>query len=86
MSYTPAPKGSPPLPAFPEAVKVKPKTSVQGGGKKRARWKDKKHIYEWDSQHGKVEVYDKNGNHLGEFDHITGEQTKAKDPKRKVEK
>ncbi|WP_231566969.1 colicin E3/pyocin S6 family cytotoxin [Vibrio navarrensis] len=54
--------------------------------KKRPRWKDKKRIYEWDSQHGKVEVYDKNGNHIGEFDHETGEQTKPKDPKRKVEK
>ncbi|MEI8608345.1 colicin E3/pyocin S6 family cytotoxin [Enterovibrio sp. Hal110] len=86
LNYVPAPRGSPPLPAFPDAVKAKPKTSVQGGGKKRARWKDKKRIYEWDSQHGKVEVYDKNGNHIGEFDHNTGEQTKPKDPKRKVEK
>ncbi|WP_083539553.1 colicin E3/pyocin S6 family cytotoxin [Enterovibrio coralii] len=86
LNYVPTPKGSPPLPAFPDAVKVKPKTSVQGGGKKRARWKDKNRIYEWDSQHGKVEVYDKNGNHIGEFDHNTGEQTKPKDPKRKVEK
>ncbi|WP_283131451.1 colicin E3/pyocin S6 family cytotoxin [Enterovibrio norvegicus] len=86
LNYVPTPRGSPPLPAFPDAVKAKPKTSVQGGGKKRARWKDKKRIYEWDSQHGKVEVYDKNGNHIGEFDHNTGEQTKPKDPKRKVEK
>nr|WP_255557975.1 colicin E3/pyocin S6 family cytotoxin [Photobacterium sp. WH24] len=81
-----APDGTPPLPAFPDAIRVKSKTSVQGGGSKRRRWKDKKHIYEWDSQHGKVEVYDKNGKHIGEFDHITGEQNKPRDPSRKIEK
>lgn len=54
----------------------------------RNRWKDSKgKIYEWDSQHGTVEVYDRSGrNHLGEFNHITGEQTKPADPTRKVEK
>ncbi|WP_052729965.1 colicin E3/pyocin S6 family cytotoxin [Photobacterium halotolerans] len=87
LKYIPAPKGSPPLPAFPDAVKAKKKTAVKGGGKLRERWKDKKgRIYEWDSQHGKVEVYIKNGKHLGEFDHITGEQTKVADPSREVEK
>ncbi|OOE84681.1 S-type Pyocin domain-containing protein [Salinivibrio sp. PR6] len=87
IKYVPAPKGNPPLPAFPEAVKAKKKTAVQGGGKLRERWKDKKgRIYEWDSQHGKVELYTKNGKHLGEFNHVTGEQTKDADPSRKVEK
>ncbi|MCC4225979.1 S-type pyocin domain-containing protein [Vibrio campbellii] len=87
IKYIPAPKGSPPLPAFPDAIKAKKKTSVQGGGKLRERWKDKKgRIYEWDSQHGKVEIYTKNGKHIGEFDHISGEQTKEADPSRKVEK
>lgn len=86
--YVPAPKLKtiPPLPAFPDARRVKSKGTVQGGGSKRERWKDKKRIYEWDSEGGKVEVYDKNGNHLGEFDHITGEQTKPRNKKRKVEK
>ena len=63
--------------------------SNQGGGGRRDRWigdKGRK-IYEWDSQHGTVEVYDRSGrNHLGEFNHITGEQTKPADPTRKVEK
>ncbi|NOI33217.1 S-type Pyocin domain-containing protein [Vibrio cyclitrophicus] len=87
IKYIPAPRGNPPLPAFPDAIKAKKKTAVQGGGKLRERWKDRKgHIYEWDSQHGKVELYTKNGKHLGEFDHITGEQTKDADPSRKVEK
>ncbi|UVJ46430.1 colicin E3/pyocin S6 family cytotoxin [Pseudomonas sp. LS1212] len=83
-SYHPAPKG---LTAFPYAVKVNSKTRVQGGGNKRNRWKDNKgRIYEWDSQHGAVEMYDKQGKHLGEFDAVTGEQTKPAKPGRNVEK
>ncbi|MGW6304029.1 colicin E3/pyocin S6 family cytotoxin [Streptomyces niveus] len=74
------------LPAFPQAKKVRPKTSVQGGGGMRKRWKDSKgNIYEWDSQHGKVELYNKRGKHQGEYDAHTGEQTKPADPKRGVE-
>jgi hypothetical protein len=69
---------------------VKPaplKTSVRGGGKKRRRWKDASgKIYEWDSQHGKVEMYTKQGKHLGEYDPKTGEQTKPADSTRRVEK
>ncbi|NWB98500.1 S-type pyocin domain-containing protein [Pseudomonas gingeri] len=83
-SYHQAPKG---LVAFPDAVRDKVKGSVQGGGKKRTRWKDRKgRIYEWDSQHGAVEMYDKQGRHLGEYDPDTGEQTKPAKPGRKVEK
>ncbi|MGG8408213.1 colicin E3/pyocin S6 family cytotoxin [Streptomyces sp. 12297] len=75
------------LPAFPGAKRAKSKTSVQGGGGLRARWKDAKgNIYEHDRQHDTVEKYDKNGKHLGEYDYNTGEQTKPKDPTRKVEK
>ena len=60
---------------------------VQGGGTKRRRWKDNKgRIFEWDSQHGTVEMYDKQGKHLGEFDPQSGEQTKPAKPGRKVEK
>jgi hypothetical protein len=74
------------LPAFPDARRVKPKTPVQGGGGLRRRWKGKEGtIYEWDSQHGRVEVYDKRGRSLGEFDPQTGAQTKGPDPTRKVE-
>jgi hypothetical protein len=39
-------------------------------------------LYEWDSQHGAVEVYGKQGYHLGEFDHITGEQAKPANSRR----
>lgn len=86
--YHVAPKGNPPLPAFPDAKTAKKRTPVKYGGSLRSRWKDSKgRIYEWDSQHGTVEIYDRSGrNHLGEFDPITGEQTKPADPTRKVEK
>ncbi|WP_241602510.1 S-type pyocin domain-containing protein [Rosenbergiella nectarea] len=86
--YHVAPKGNPPLPAFPDARTAKKRTPVKGGGSLRSRWKDPKgRIYEWDARHGTVEIYDRSGrNHLGEFDPITGEQTKPADPTRKVEK
>ncbi|WP_447867475.1 colicin E3/pyocin S6 family cytotoxin [Rahnella bonaserana] len=86
--YHVAPKGNPPLPAFPDAQKAKKKTPVKGGGTLRSRWKDNSgKIYEWDSQHGTVEMYDRTGRkHLGEFDPVTGEQTKPADPTRSVEK
>ncbi|WP_347904496.1 S-type pyocin domain-containing protein [Pseudomonas purpurea] len=75
------------LPAFPDASRVKSKASVQGGGKKRARWVDRKgRIYEWDSKSGAVEKYDKLGKHLGEFNHLTGEQTKIAKPGRTTPK
>lgn len=74
------------LPAFPDAKWAKSKTSVQGGGGLRPRWKSRNGtIYEWDFQHGAVEKYNKRGKHLGEFDHKTGTQNKAADPTRKVE-
>ena len=74
------------LPAFPDAKWAKSKTSVQGGGGLRPRWKSRDGtIYEWDFQHGAVEKYNKRGKHLGEFDHKTGTQNKAADPTRKVE-
>lgn len=81
-TYVPPPKT---LPAFPGAKRVPPKTPVPGvPGKKRARWEDDEYIYEWDYLHGRVEKWSKNGRrHLGEFDHLTGEQTKPGDPSRK---
>lgn len=75
------------LAAFPDAVSVRPKSTVQGGGKKRDCWKDRKgRIYEWDFQHGAVELYDRQGQHLGEFNANTGEQTKPAKPGRTTPK
>ncbi|HEX8592498.1 MAG TPA: S-type pyocin domain-containing protein [Pseudomonas sp.] len=73
-SYHPAPKA---LTAFPEAVRTRQKGE-------RRRWESKRRIYEWDYQHGAVEVYDKLGNHLGEFDAETGEQTGQAKPERRI--
>ncbi len=81
MTYNPPPNN---LEAFPEARRVKPKTSVQGGGGYRKRWEDNEYIYEWDSRHGLIEKYDKRGKHLGEYDHKTGRQIKPSDPGRKT--
>lgn len=75
------------LPAFPDALPVKPKSRVQGGGKKRARWVDKKgRIFEWDYKSNAVEKFDRFAIHLGEFNHITGEQTKGAKPGRTTER
>ena len=73
-SYHPAPKE---LVAFPDAVRMRQKGE-------RRRWGSKNRIYEWDYQHGAVEVYDKQGNHLGEFDAETGDQTGEAKPERKI--
>ena len=83
--YIPTPKKED-ITGFTNLIKVKDKTPVQGGGKLRSRWKDNEgNIYEWDSQHGALEKYNKKGKHLGEFDYKTGVQTKVADPKRRVE-
>ena len=84
-SYYPAPRG---LTAFPDAVKDKSKNNVHGGGGLRKRWKDRKgRIYEWDYKSNAVEKYDKLGTtHLGEFNHLTGEQTGPAERDRKTSK
>jgi hypothetical protein len=70
------------LPAFPQAQRVRGKNTIPGGGL-RQRWKSKSGtIYEWDYQHGRVEVY---GRHLGEFDPNTGARTKPANPNYQVE-
>jgi hypothetical protein len=76
--YKPPPRGD--LTGEIKATRVK-------GLSERKRWKDADgNVYEWDSQHGKLEKYNKPGKHMGEFDHVTGEQTKPGDPARKVVK
>jgi len=77
--YNPPPKD---LEGFPDAKDAKRKD------KNRKRWKDAKgRIYEWDAQHGEVEIYDKTGKkHQGSFDPKTGKRLKVKDKTKKVEK
>lgn len=82
-SYYPPPKG---LTAFPDTRLAPRKTPIKGGGGLRKRWKSNDGIiFEWDSQHGAVEKYNKRGKHLGEFNPETGEQTKDADNTREVE-
>jgi hypothetical protein len=79
--YVPAPTN---LPAFPQAVRVKPKTRFPGG--LRRRWKDADGtIYEWDYRHGRVEKYNADGQHVGEFDPLTGRQLADANPAYRVE-
>jgi hypothetical protein len=73
-------------PAFPGLQRVRGKTRVRGGGKLRRRWIDESgNIYEWDSQHGRLEKYNARGKHLGEFDPESGVLTKPADPRRVIE-
>lgn len=62
------------LPGFPDAYKVRGKTPYSKD-KVRARWEtsDDK-ILEWDYQHGNIEMYNKQGNHVGAYNHETGEK------------
>jgi Cytotoxic len=46
----------------------------QPGG--RRRYRGDKRIYEWDSLHGELEVYDPRGRHLGVADAESGELIK----------
>lgn len=46
----------------------------QPGG--RRKYRGNKRIYEWDSLHGELEVYDNRGYHLGAADAMTGDLTK----------
>ncbi|MEX5683111.1 colicin E3/pyocin S6 family cytotoxin [Pseudomonas silesiensis] len=81
-SYHPRPNS---FPAFPGLKRATPKTPKKGGGL-RDRWKDEDGtIYEWDSQHGALEKYNKRGKHLGEFNPDTGAQTKPANKTRAVE-
>ncbi|HAZ46403.1 MAG TPA: colicin E3 [Cyanobacteria bacterium UBA11369] len=83
MTYIQPPRSV--LEGFPSAKLVKSKTPVQGGGGLRRRWETEEgHILEWDSRHGRLEKYDRLGNHLGEFCHLTGNQIKPRDHKRKL--
>ncbi|MQL48360.1 killer protein of pyocin s3 [Photorhabdus khanii] len=59
---------------------AKKKTPKQSGGGKRDRWIDSKgrRIYEWDSQHGELEVYRvSDGEHLCSVDYKTGKELKS---------
>jgi len=55
----------------------KGKTKTSGTGKNQQ-------FYQWDYTHGDIEVYDRNGNHLGSMDPKTGKMYKDPVPGRKL--
>ncbi|MBC3302415.1 S-type pyocin domain-containing protein [Pseudomonas sp. SWRI18] len=74
---------------FENLKKAKPMTPKQGSAGLRERWIDDKgrRIYEWDSQHGELEIYlASDGSHIGAFNHLTGEQLKGAKKKRNIKK
>lgn len=80
MPYVPPPDIPP---AFPDLRPVRGKTAFAGGVRKRSKDPDG-NIFEWDYQHGAVEMY-RRGRHLGEFDADTAERLKPADSTRRVE-
>ena len=63
-----------------------PKTPRSDGGGLRKRWRDPSgRIYEWDYRHGTVEVYNRRGRHIGEFDPYSAEQLEGPNPDYEVE-
>jgi hypothetical protein len=67
------------LPAFPHAVRIKPK-----GG--RIRWRNRDgSVFEWESRDGALEMFGVHGWHLGEYDHVHGEILKLAEPGRRTE-
>ena len=74
---------------FENLIKAKPMSPRQGGAGLRERWIDERgrRIFEWDSQHGELEIYlASDGSHIGAFSHITGEQLKGPKKKRNIKK
>lgn len=51
------------------------------------RWRspDGKRLYEWDDLHGEIEVYNKQGRHLGALDPVSGEFIKGPVKGRSIE-
>ena len=67
------------LPAFPNAVRVKPRRG-------RVRWKDQDgSLLEWESRDGALEMYGTHGWHLGEYDHVHGGNLKLAEPGRRIQ-
>jgi hypothetical protein len=48
------------------------------------RWRESNRIYEWDSLHGELEVYNRRGKHLGSADPRTGAMIKPAVPGRTI--
>lgn len=51
--------------------------SVKGQSYKTSGYGRNKRFYDWDYTHNDIEVYDRNGKHLGSMDPITGKMYKG---------
>lgn len=72
---------------FPGSYEVPGKTPKHNGKGARKRWKiDDGKILDWDCQHGEVEMYTKNGKHLGAYDPDTGMKKKDAKKERNIKK
>lgn len=58
--------------------------NVKGSDRKTSGTGKNKRYYEWDNTHNDIEVYDKNGKHLGSMDPTTGEMYKPAVPGRTI--
>ena len=54
-------------------------------GRRRYRNRSRDRIYEWDSLHGELEVYNNRGRHLGVMDAETGEMIKSEVRGRRID-
>ena len=67
------------LPAFPNAVRVRPKCG-------RIRWQDLHGLLlEWESHDGTLRMFGMHGWHLGDFDHVRGGNLKLAEPGWRIE-
>lgn len=53
-------------------------------GRKTWRSQEDKQLYQWDSRHGEIEVYNLRGVHLGAADAVSGELIKPADRTRSI--
>jgi len=58
--------------------------NVKGSNRKTSGSGQNKKYYEWDYTHNDIEVYNKNGRHLGSMDPTTGEMYKPAVPGRTI--
>jgi uncharacterized protein RhaS with RHS repeats len=54
--------------------------SYRGGTKTNGKRGKEKEYYDWDHLHGDIEVFDRNGNHLGSMHPFTGQMYKPSKP------
>lgn len=75
----------PPWPMPPECFLHSREHCGAPGGRPRWRDKDGRRLYEWDSVHGHIEVYNKRGRHVGVSHAVTGVNVGDAVPGRRID-